>query len=182
MKRSRSLSLIVMGTLALSASGCGEQKIEEELHAFSSISECVSSGAFTETECYDFARQAVAQSPSFTSKAECEAQFGEGNCEASSSSSGRSPWMPILAGYMAGRFLSGGSMMQNSQGLYRDRSGANAFRTANGEGVKTDARGRVTNPSTRLTQSMSHNAKPAVARGGSGSRGGFSGSGRSASS
>ena len=89
--------------------------------------------------------------------------------------------MPMMMGFMAGRFLGGGGMMQGSQGLYRDPAAnpqqGRSFRTATGDTVKPGPGGRVANPSPRITQSMQHNARPVMSRSGSGARGGFFGGG-----
>ena len=194
MKRSRSISLILMGSLVLGSSGCGSDNADEAMYTFTNINECVTSGLFSEAECAEFAKSALAQTPRFSSKEECERTFGADACvgapaqsaDASASTNGTtvrpysgSSWMPMMMGFMAGRFMSGGAMMQGSQGLYRDSAqtqpGARTFRTAGGETIRPDARGRVANPSPKLTQSMSHNAKPAMGRAGGGSRGGFFG-------
>lgn len=199
MKRSRSLSLILMGSLVLGGSGCGSENADQAMYTFTSINECVTNGLFSEAECLEFAKNALAQTPRFSSREECESQFGKDACADAAAKNGNvagntdgttvqphsgSSWMPMMMGFMAGRFMSGGGMMQNSQGLYRDpaqtqtqQPGARSFRTAGGETVRPDATGRVSNPSPRLTQSMSHNAKPAMNRSGSGARGGFLGGG-----
>ena len=191
MKRSRSLSLVLMGSLVLG--GCGSDKTEEGLYTFTTINECVTSGLFSEDECGEFAKNALAQTPRFSSIDECESRFGKDACidaatmnaETVADSSGAkvqphsgSSWMPMMMGFMAGRFMSGNAMMQSSQGLYRDpaqmrQSGTRIFRTAGGETVSPDAKGRVTAPSPRITQEMAHNAKPLMNRSGSGARGGF---------
>jgi uncharacterized protein YgiB involved in biofilm formation len=206
MKRSRSLSLILMGSLALGGSGCGSDNADEGMYTFTTMEECVTSGLFSEKECLEFRNNALAQTPRFNSREECERAFGDSCTDAPVQNAGPAPvqnadlasaqnpglapaangtvvqqrshssWMPMMMGFMAGRFMSGGGMMQNSQGLYRDPSGASrTFRTPGGLAVQTDAAGRVTNPSPRITQSMSHNAKPAVSRMGTGGRGGFAG-------
>ena len=190
MKRSKALSLILMGSMVLGGAGCGSEKADENMYTFTSLDECVTSALFSEAECRELAKNALAQSPRFNNKEECEAQFGEGACEngpAQRQADGTvhqgsgSMWMPMMMGFMAGRFLGGGGMMQGSQGLYRDNAqtqqpGTRSFRTAGGDQVQTDSRGRVNNPSSRLTQSMQHNAKPVMSRTGSGAKsGGFSG-------
>ena len=209
MKRSRSLSLILMGSLVLGGSGCGSDNADEGMYTFTSINECVTSGLFSEAECAELAKNAMAQTPRFSSKEECERAFGKDACAdapnapvvsnaggavagGTNSTTVRpysgSSWMPMMMGFMAGRFMSGGSMMQGSQGLYRDPdqdrqrqasgSGSSSgfgrsFRSASGEVVRPDATGRVANPSPKITQSMAHTAKPVLGRSGGGSRGGF---------
>lgn len=189
MKRSKAVSLILMGSMAIGGTGCGNEKANQEMYTFTSLNECVTSAIFTEAECKDMAREAFAQSPRFNSKEDCEAQFGVGACEGGTgqkSANGTTiqhgsggMWMPMMMGFMAGRFLGGGGMMRGSQGLYRDPAAqpgsGRSFRTAGGEQIRSDRAGRVSNPSPRMTQSMQHNAKPTMGRSGSGARGGFSG-------
>lgn len=190
MKRSKALSLILMGSLTVGTAGCGTDRADEGMYTFTSLDECYSSAIFTEEECRDLARSALAETPRFSSREECEAQFGEGACQepAQKTASGDGTvvqqhsggmWMPMMMGFMAGRFLGGGGMMQGSQGLYRDPAATQqqgkSFRTAGGETVKPGPGGKVPNPTPRMTQSMSHTAKPVMSRTGAGARGGFSG-------
>ncbi len=201
-KRSKSLSLVLMGSLTLGLSGCAsDENITEEFKAYNSVDECVQDGTFAEAECREMAAAAVKQNPKFANKAECEKEFGEGNCQtddiaatgdqqnatssAYNSYSGGGSWMPLMAGYMMGRFMGGGGPMQGSQPLYNQQqpqqSGSSTtnrttvFRTRTGETVKTDGN-RVTNPSSTVRQGIASTAKPAAVRsGGASSRGGFSG-------
>ncbi|MDR0338776.1 MAG: DUF1190 domain-containing protein [Desulfovibrio sp.] len=198
MKRSKALSLLLMGSMTAASAGCGTDRADEGMYTFTSLNECVTSAVFTEAECRELAMNALAETPRFSSREECEARFGVGVCDGAPATvpgqvgdgdgaqvqqhSG-GMWMPMMMGFMAGRFLGGGGMMQGSQGLYRDPAGqqgqqGRSFRTAGGETVRADATGRVTNLSQRMTQSMGHNAKPVMGRSGSGARGGgFAGGG-----
>ncbi|MDR2488127.1 MAG: DUF1190 domain-containing protein [Desulfovibrio sp.] len=202
MKRSRSLSLLLMGSLALGPAGCGGDKVEEGMHAFATVDECIVSGLFSEEECAEYYTKALAQTPRFSAREECERAFGESCSEESSQNvvavsggngtvvrqgSGAS-WMPMMTGFMLGRFMGGGGMMQNSQGLYRSpeerkqpQGGARVFRTRSGDLVRADSGGRVANPSPGIVQSMRHDAKPVMGRSGIGARGGFFGGSGSAS-
>jgi len=189
MKRSKTVSLILMGSMALGGAGCGNEKADQQMYTFTSLNECVTSAIFSEEECKDMARDALAQSPRFNTREDCEAQFGVGACDGPAGQQSTNGtviqqhsggmWMPMMMGFMAGRFLGGGGMMRGSQGLYRDPGAqptdGRAFRTAGGEQVRSDRAGRVSNPGPRLSQSMQHNAKPTMSRSGAGSRGGFSG-------
>lgn len=187
MKRSRHLTLILMGSLSLAGLGCSSEPAEEEgMHAFTSVNECVASGLFDEAQCQQLALEAVQQAPHFTSLEECEAKFGTDACVNPAQRNGESGgfWMPMLAGFLAGRFLGGGGMMYGAQGLFR-QPGANGqpvYRTASGDVIKTNAAGRVLNPASGVTQNMRRTAKPTVARKGAvRARGGFSGGARASS-
>ncbi|MBE1237811.1 DUF1190 domain-containing protein [Phaeovibrio sulfidiphilus] len=193
MKRSKSLSLLLMGSVALGVSACDSQ--QDDVRVFSSIQDCIASDLFSYSECKSFMDEALSNTPAFTSQADCEAQFGAGACQAGTQGAPQdgsqvvqgsgSMWMPMLAGFMAGHFLSRGMSMAGSQGLYKgpDAQGpakagtAGTLRTATGDPVKADSRGRVSGASPKVMQSMTHNARPAMGRSGMGTRGGFSGGG-----
>ena len=229
----KSLSLVLMTSLALGGLGCSsepEAQQTEEFRTFSTVGECIRSGAFTDAQCEEEFKQALTQTPKFTSLADCEQAFGAGNCgdnplgqavssaaqavglpgatqtdasqaEASKTEAAQNgtqqltqnsayqsggSWMPLMAGFMMGRMLSGGSMFQGSQPLFRDKPQAggttpaggttaagSTFRTATGDVVKTDAAGRVSNPGTAIRKGFQSTAKPAVARGTTTSRSGL---------
>lgn len=188
-KASQSLSLVLMGSLTVALGGCASDDPSEEYRAYASVDECVQEAVFSQQECRDMAVAAVRQNPQFASLAECEREFGEGNCkdsgEITQGTSGErtSSWMPLLTGYMVGRFLGGGGMMQGAQPLYAPQqagqgggaTSARSFRTLGGEAVRADAKGKVAAPSQSLRQGFTKTAKPYVSRSGSGARGGFSG-------
>lgn len=194
-KGSKSLSLVLMGSLTVAVGGCGSEEVTEEFRAYNSIEECVNEQIFSQQECRDFAIAAVRENPQFADKAECEREFGEGNCTQPENVQGErrqgSSWMPLLAGYMVGRYLGGGSMMQGAQPLYRQPAAApqqgagaatratggfaNTFRTAGGQTIQTDGKGKVNNPPQAVRQGFTKSAKPYAGRTGSGTRGGFAG-------
>lgn len=207
MKRSRSLSIVLMSSLSLGLAGCGDEPVKEEFQTFNSLSDCVRSGEFTVQQCQSMANEAKKQTPKFASKEECEKAFGVGACETeqtAAASGGQatqngttsltdssyrsgSSWMPLMAGYMMGRYMSGGTAMQGAQPLFRgpeqpqQAAGSTTttsrfYRTAGGETVRTDPSGRVANPSTSVRQGFAQSAKPFNARSMTTSRGGFGGS------
>lgn len=186
-KTTKSLSLVLMGSLTMALGGCGSDKPSEEFRAYNSIEECVKDDVFSPQECKEMAIAAVEQSPKFNSLAECEAEYGQGACKAReevASGERRSSWMPLLAGYMAGRYLSGGSMMRGSQPLYppQQQAGtqpgattARTYRTLGGGSLQADAGGKVTSPTSSIKNGFAKTAKPYVARTKTSSRSGFSG-------
>jgi len=103
-KTSRSLSLVLMSSLTVTLGGCGSDDPTEEYRAYKSTDECVKEEIFTQQECRDMAIAAVSQNPGFTSLAECEAEFGAGNCKdyedktQSATGEHRSSWMPLITG------------------------------------------------------------------------------------
>ena len=193
-KSSKSLSLVLMGSLTVALGGCGSEEATEDFRAYQSIDECIKEQIFTQQECSEMAIAAVRQNPQFADKAECESEFGEGNCTQPQNVQGErqgSSWMPLIAGYMVGRYLGGSGMMQGSQPLYRQPQAAapqpggaaartsggfgNSFRTLGGGSIQTDGKGMVTNPSQGVRQGFTKTAKPYAGRIGGGSRGGFAG-------
>lgn len=185
-KTSKSLSLLLMGSLAAALGGCGsDETVTEEFRAYSSLDECVKEQLFTPDECRDLAIAAIQQNPKFGSLEECEKKFGQNQCRSYEAKDGNreggSSWMPLIMGYMAGRYLGGGSMMQSAQPLYGQpgsQPGARSFRTLDGTSVQPDARGVVNKPSESLRKGFSKSAKPyAIRSGGVSSRGGFTGVG-----
>lgn len=197
-KSAKSLSLVLMSSLTVGLGGCASDPTEE-FTAYNSIDQCVKEQIFSEQECREMAAEAVRQNPLFANQAECEREFGEGNCQTNpegeqiaESGERRSSWMPLLAGYMIGRYMGGGGFMQGSQPLYKQpqpggtqpgaagarASGgfANSFRTLGGAAVQADGAGKVANPPQAVRQGFTKSAKPYVARSGAGARGGFAGS------
>lgn len=189
-KTSKSLSLLLMGSLTVALGGCGSDEPSEEFRTYSSIDECVNEKLFTPNECRELAIAAVKQNPKFTSVEECEKEFGAGQCQAYEDKSNanatgerRSSWMPLIAGYMAGRYLGGGGMMQSAQPLYQQPGQAQqqgsttrVFRTLGGGSVQADGKGVVNKPSSAIRNGFTKSAKPyAVRSGGTSSRSGFSG-------
>ncbi len=199
-KRSKSLSLVLMSSLTLGIAGCGDEKITEDFKAYRSIDECVRGQEYSEQECREMAVAAVKQNPKFTDMAECEKEFGAGNCrpadvldpqqmaDANGTRRQGSSWMPIMAGYMMGRYMGAGGAMYGAQPLYnpqgqpgaataaRSSGGfASSYRTLSGATVGADAAGKIANPPANVRQSFTNTAKPFASRSGGVSRGGFSG-------
>lgn len=174
MKRSRILHLgSLMATASFSLAACsvppermaaapeGEWETRAE-GAFKSVEECKASGAATPDDC-DAAYKAAtddanANAPKFANKAECEVDFGEGQCEERAQANGGSMFMPLMAGFMLGRMLNGGNRGASSA-LFR-RGGD--MRTANGT-----LAGTTTAPGQKAAPQKT--GSRAVARGGFGS-------------
>lgn len=196
-KRTKSLSLVLMGSLTVGLGGCASDDVAEEFKAYGTVDECVKEQIFTAQECRDMAVAAVAQNPKFADKAECEREFGEGNCQTyeqkdQTAQSGGSSWMPLIAGYMMGRYLGGGGFMQGAQPLYNQPGAGDkaspagagrtsggfsrSYRTLGGGNVQADAGGKIAAPSDAVRKGFTRSAKPYAPRSGVGTRGGFSGS------
>lgn len=134
-KRSGRVALIAMGVSvsALALTGCEEQV---DALQYSSVESCIVGAELSEADCKagfaaaqkDHARVA----PKYQSRTDCEAEHGAAACQQPASqtqaSTGGGLWMPLMAGYMMGRLMSGGVAPQP---LYRSSS-PGKVRTASG--------------------------------------------------
>lgn len=162
MKRSKNVSLVLMGAMLLSTPACGGGENIDEPQVFRNQQECVA-GGFSADQCRAMEEKAKEDAPKFTSREECEKQFGAEMC-AGGKESGGNVWMPMLLGFMAGNMLGRSMNSGVAQGLYNDPSKPGQFRTAQGQSVKASPLGRAI-------------SRPASGRAPAGavSRGGFSG-------
>lgn len=154
LKRSRVLHVSsLMATAGFTLAACGQpaptapSAPEGEWDAptqvaYSSVEACVSSGE-PATECqaaFDTAaKQAAENAPRFTSQEECEASWGAGQCQqGTNTNGGGSFFMPMLAGFMMARMISGG---QNAaaQPLYRECRTRNPDGSCRDGGLRTGA-------------------------------------------
>lgn len=121
MKRSRRISLVLMGTATIALAACDDT---EQAGVFSSVEECKASGIYTEEHCNSSLDEAKKQhakvAPKFSTLEDCEAEFGPGRCSSPHGSQAvqqgggsGSFWMPLMMGYLVGKALN------NSQPLYR---------------------------------------------------------------
>jgi uncharacterized protein YgiB involved in biofilm formation len=154
MKRSRTIELVLMGTVPLLLSACDNPSPPQPQTtlAYQGLTQCISDGKVSTDICEKAYADAVQaqyrDGPHFDSLAECQAQYGYDQCHHVQTSSG--DWfMPALAGFMIGRALShhdgynygygyGGGF---GQPLYRTRGDRAEWRTASGERFGASARG-----------------------------------------
>jgi uncharacterized protein YgiB involved in biofilm formation len=138
---------------------------------FESVKQCTGLG-FTEQECITNHKQAqrthIAAAPKYTSRSDCEADFGTEKCELAPqrTTSGGSVFMPMMAGYLMGSMLSGGG---RGQPLYRAAGDARTFRTADNKAVgstvgRTKVGKSATKSPTTKTRTMSRGGFGANAR------------------
>lgn len=136
MKRSRSIRLVLLG----SAGGFMLSACEDPIDAatkgqlFTDAQACES--AFDQKECLEAYQRAetahLETAPKFTSREECEAEFGVANCtpgprqeaaegaaegQTAQAGSGGSWFMPAMMGFMMGRMMGGGMA---AAPVYRD--------------------------------------------------------------
>lgn len=119
LKRSRMLHLgSLMATASFTLAACGSPQQNAAApqgdweasteKAYASVEECQNSGEATAAECVAAFNEAEKNAPKFASQAECEEGFGEGQCQQRTDANGTSMFMPLLAGFVLGRLLSGG--------------------------------------------------------------------------
>jgi len=102
-KRSRQLKLSLLSVAPMVFSACSS---EEDL-TYESLGDCLKDDKTTPAACSTAYQKAnedhLARSPRFASQGDCAGQYG--NCQYVQSSSG-SFWLPLMAGFMAGRWSS----------------------------------------------------------------------------
>jgi uncharacterized protein YgiB involved in biofilm formation len=183
MKRSKSIQLVLMGTVPLLLSACddggGSSQQRYSTLAYQGLQQCINDGKVSADICEKAYADAVAaqnrDGPRYGTLAECQAQFGWDQCHPVQTSSG-SWFVPALAGFMIGRALGGGSYQYHQhywsgyggggfgQPLYQSRGDRAEWRTATGERFGVGARGPSA-PSVAETLSRGGFGRSSVARG-----------------
>ncbi len=125
MKRSRHLALMLMGTSPLLLTACAQEERSEE-GLYTSVDACIAQTndsyscqqAFSQAE-----REAMEAAPRYATREECVAAHGPENCQ-EQRRHGSSLFMPMMAGFVMGRMLSGSSVAgRSSSPAFRDRNG-----------------------------------------------------------
>ena len=175
MKRCRSISVAaLMGVSALSITACEEAKVDATV--FSSLQQCLDDGGLTQEQCEAGLREARSQhaevSPKYSSKEDCEGDFGTGKCETAPyrTASGGSVFMPLMMGYMMGSMMNSGGRRSSifPQPLYRAADDPKGYRTADNR--------KVSSKTGRTQVASSAGRRPSMKRS-TLSRGGFGASG-----
>ncbi len=142
MKRSRRIALVTMGVGTLALGACEEAMTEATI--FRSVEQCLESGVHSEDECRRAYAYAISEhdlaAPSYSSKAKCEAEMGEGRCEQGLYNGGERTYRPGFAAFM---FSRSGSVYP--QPLYESKKHPNQFQTAD-KGKVAGKTGRVSVP------------------------------------
>lgn len=136
-KRSRIVALTTLtaiGAASLAACGASEEeaRLSEKQYGpgvdalpYESLAQCKSENKVPDAECDRAQAAALAQNdkgaPRFDAMDVCEDQFGAGNCAVQNNPSGGSFFTPLLAGFVIGQMMDGGSSRYRYSGLYRDR-------------------------------------------------------------
>ena len=156
---------LTLGVVAVTMAACGSQ---EEVKVVGSAEECASQTELNLEECEAAYQKAQAEAertgPKYTSIAQCEAEFGRGQC---GSSRRGGVFMPMMTGFMVGQMLSGNNSYYNPVYRYSrpNSSMHNRMMTADGKVI-----GKAGQSSYRVNKS-SMKSKPTATR--TVSRGGF---------
>lgn len=184
MKRSQSIRLVQMGAVALTLAACEERV---EVGVFETVGQCIEAGnaaAQCETALEAAQEQHRQVAPRYANQQDCEAEFGASQCTpagAAPGAEGAAPtqqaqagfggaFMPIMAGYMMGRMMSGGGA--TAQPLYRPAAtapgAASGWHTAAGAPVARSP--GVTSVPRAIAQASPTARSGTIARGGFGAR------------
>ena len=132
MKRSMSVSLLLMGTAALT--GCGQK--EDTAQIYKDADACIASEAFSADECRSQFAAAETErkqnAPAYETMANCEKDYGADKCQPTTGAhqAGTGHFIPLLAGYLVGS--AAGTL--GTKALYQPR-GSSDFRTATGRSL-----------------------------------------------
>lgn len=185
-KRSRKAPMLVLGAAAFALAGCREETIESR--AFPSLAACNASVVeesswWTEEDCQKSFAQAEAEhletAPRYDDQQLCEQEHG-GECAVEKRSDGSSIFLPLIAGYLIGNMLSGGSRSVASQPLYKTKAGG--FATASGATALNGNSGSVKLNQNNFTSGKSTASAAPMTRASVRSTGGFGASRTSAGS
>lgn len=169
---------IINLTLATSVSAwalasCSEEAtpapkpVTETTPIYSTVEQCVAGGN-TEALCKTSIAQAQAAVPKFSAKAQCEAEYGVGNCESRAGSNGVGDWFgPAMAGFFVGQMLSnnsGGSYSRGYEDAERDRRRSSAAPVIVGRGGALSSGGRSLGVNATRTSNGSFRAPTSITR------------------
>ncbi|KFB99182.1 uncharacterized UPF0441 family protein [Trabulsiella guamensis ATCC 49490] len=137
-------------TAVFMLAGC--EKADETVSLYQNADDCSAANPGKSAECttaYTNAlKEAERTAPKYATREDCVAEFGEGQCQQTPAQAGMAPenqaqaqssgsfWMPLMAGYMMGRLMSGGAGFQQ-QPLFSSRNPASPA-----YGKYTDASGK----------------------------------------
>jgi uncharacterized protein YgiB involved in biofilm formation len=108
MKRSRKVSLVVMGLTPLFISACDDtQKSRQE---FTSVDACAQAGvpASSCQAAHDKALESSVDAPHFNTLQDCAAQYEDSTCDENIDANGNSFWIPGMNGFLIARVIRDG--------------------------------------------------------------------------
>jgi uncharacterized protein YgiB involved in biofilm formation len=172
MKRSMTVSLVLLGSAAISLSGC-----KPKAESYPSVEACEAAGQHTDQECRDgFAaaqREHEASAPHFQSRDDCIAAYGPSGCEERHAEGGGSFFMPMMLGYMLGRGMGYHPLYQDPRqsGCMVGNGGARFGSCGGGGGFFGGGSGGAGSVASRAGTAVGGAETSTVARGGFGSVG-----------
>ncbi|MEZ2587094.1 DUF1190 family protein [Kluyvera intermedia] len=169
-------------TAVFMLAGC--EKSDETVTLYQNADDCSAANPSKSAECtttYNNAlKEAERTAPKYASREDCVAEFGEGQCQQAPAQAGMAPtgegqaqaqnqssgsfWMPLMAGYMMGRMMSGGMGGYQQQpvftsknpsspayGKYTDAGGKNYGAAQPGRSVNVPKTAMAPKPATTNT-------------------------------
>ncbi len=183
MKRSRNVSLVILGAAAFGLAAC-QQEEQTDAAAFPDVESCIAASAqggwFTKEDCQTTFAEAKAvhaeTAPRYESRELCEQEHGAGACGADSvqgsGGGGGGIFLPLLAGYMLGQVLGGGRAM--AQPVVPKAGGGFATPSGGTQVSRLNSTGKMS--TSAFTKAPATVGKPPMTRAAVASRGGFGGS------
>ncbi|MGL4544156.1 MAG: DUF1190 family protein [Plesiomonas sp.] len=163
------LSVAVAG---LVLAGCGEEAQPQiSAEVFKNLSDCINQNPELAAECQSAYQNALAEAaktaPKYNSAADCNAEFGAGQCI---QSPGTNWFMPMMAGYMFGKMMNSGRPSYSNVPVFTPKNPNNrnygSWTTADGYSY-----GKAGSNSRVVLDNNALKSKPATTR--TISRGGF---------
>ena len=181
MKRSRAVSLGILGAAAFGLAAC-QQEEQTDAAAFPDVESCVAAAAqngwFTREDCAATFAEAQAvhaeTAPRYESRELCEQEHGPEACagDPAASSGGGSIFMPLLAGYLIGQALGGGRAM--AQPVVPKAGGGYATPNGGTQLSRLNSTGKM--GTTAFAKGPTTAGQPPMTRTAVANRGGFGGS------
>ena len=187
-KRSKRVSIAIVGAAAFVLAGCREEQVETS--AFPDLQSCLENaslgGMVTSQECETAFSEAqalhVEAAPRYESLEVCQEQHGQEACgsEAAATPGGSgSIFMPLMAGYLIGNMMGGRTGMAAAQPLYKGADGR--YTNASRSSTFSSNRGSTKLSTSQFARPASTIGKTPMSRATAASRGGFGNSGGSRS-
>ncbi len=169
MKRSKTMSLALMGMCPFVITACGEQK--QEALIYPSVQVCIEDGKLDAAQCQaefeNAAKEHERTAPRYASENDCNNEYGASQCYRPS---GSNYFLPLLAGYMIARATSPSNYYGGSMGrahpVYRSRYEPSTWRTPDGYRIGS-GQGKVMVPESATRPKVSASS---MFRGGFGSQ------------
>ena len=155
-KSSSGPKLLVFGTIAATTlAGCQEAPTPTGDYAFRNVAQCQEAG-FEKEACETKLAEAISlhkeKAPKFDSRAQCEQEYGEGNCGGTQTAQG-SFFTPFLTGFLVSQMV--GNVARGAGRTGNGFAGGPIYRGANGRpvaippGAGAGARPAALNPNTK---------------------------------